>query len=617
MKKCMSIMLSLVLIMNLFSGLVFAADATEPDLVTEFVDNVFELSNKNQFVDLLELIHKLDERDDMLEAYENAFDSLLPGQRNRVESFGVTLKAVEAFLDYILQEEYDKNALEEYLGLKNKPADKDAFKASILAREVEFRNALEVAGADIALLDAGFERMDKVFSLLNKAALANTLKFSVPFLISSTNKSQLTQDTTQTALLILLGNEFIVDDIESNEPVYKSIDELIHCYNDASRNDQAAMYKYLDDFGFILLRETGNTNSGNNNPASTIADTTLLDELLAESPFTFVKNAETTVNMVDLLAANAKKVEIKTELGSILMNKNTADMFKLLETLTLSIGVIDNSSLSEAIQKVVEDEMVYEFSLVSGETTYHEFKGKVTVTVPYELKIGEDEDTIVVYFINDAGELEMISDCEYADGMVTFRTNHFSLYMIKSNLIEFTDKEGWYENYIEFLSSRGIMKGKGNKKFDPNGIFTRAEAIQTLANLSGVTLVAPIENPFEDVDKGAWYAGAVNWAKEIELANGYDGYFNPMEPIKRQDLAVLIQRYVELVLEAELPMNVVAMEFADYDNVSDYAIVSVGLLQRSGIIGGTPEGKFLPGKSASRSEAAKVFTVLLKMLKDL
>jgi hypothetical protein len=161
------------------------------------------------------------------------------------------------------------------------------------------------------------------------------------------------------------------------------------------------------------------------------------------------------------------------------------------------------------------------------------------------------------------------------------------------------------------------MNGKGEKEFDPNGSFTRAEAIQTLANLSGVTLTAPIENPFEDVDKGDWYAGAVSWAKENELANGYDGFFNPMEPIKRQDLAVLIQRYVELVLDANLPMNVDAMEFADANNISDYATVSVGMLQRSGIIGGTPEREFLPGKSASRSEAAKVFTGLVKMLKDL
>lgn len=629
MKKILSSIITLVLVLNLLSVPIFAAEATDKDLVDEFVDNVFELKNKNQFVDLLDLLHTVSDTDGVLDAYEAAFKLLAGSQQARLESFGVTVDAVGAFLQYILTEDYDKDKLEDYLGLNGGKEDKDAFKASIIAREIEFRTELENAGADVSALDTGFERMDKIFALLNTAKFMKTHGIAIPFLINLKDDDKnnvkdnlmLTLDSDKAEVLIQLANEQLVDKIENTKPVLDGIQEFVDFYND-SGSDQQAMYDYLDEYGFIrVLNKPKNTD--NNGTNGNVSDITIIEELIPEELIPGNLNVAVTVNMIELLKLNKNKVQIDIpdfigdRKASVVFDKKTAAMFAEIEDLRLSIEEYS----SDEIKALVGSHLVYEFTLSSGEgesiINYHEFDGKVTVNLPYELKIGEDEDSIVVYYINENNELEMIKDCDYKDGMISFNTNHFSLFMIKSNAIEFDDTEGWYKNYVEFLSSRGIMNGKGDKKFDPNGIFTRAEAIQTLANISGVDLTSYTDNPFEDVSATDWYAKSISWAESVGLAKGNQGKFNPMDQIKRQDLAVLIQRYVELVKESELPMLVDIIEFEDDDSVSDYAKLSVGMLQGSGIIGGTPEGKFLPGKSASRSEAAKVFTLLVKILKDL
>jgi hypothetical protein len=265
MKRILATLMAFTMLLNLFGVQVFGAEVTEPDLVTAFVDHVFNLKHKDQFVDLIAVIRKVDEKEDMLKAYEKAFNGLTSGQQDRLESFGVTLEAMEAFVDYIMTETYNEKKLEEYLGLSpnpNRPANKAAFRASIEAREGAFRAALEASGASIAALDAGFARMDKLFDLLNDAILLNSLGISVPFLVAQTPNSRFTLDRVEAQKIITIANSKLNNGIENAETVLDGLQEFVDFYNTASPNDRTQLYRYFSRFGFVRLVTGGGPGGG-------------------------------------------------------------------------------------------------------------------------------------------------------------------------------------------------------------------------------------------------------------------------------------------------------------------------------------------------------------------
>ena len=92
----------------------------------------------------------------------------------------------------------------------------------------------------------------------------------------------------------------------------------------------------------------------------------------------------------------------------------------------LKVESVDKSTLSEEDRKVAGDNPVFEITFGSN-TNFGD--GKATFTVPYTLPSGKSADKVKVYCIKDGAVAETI-DGTYADGKVTFGTNHLSLYSI-------------------------------------------------------------------------------------------------------------------------------------------------------------------------------------------
>ena len=92
----------------------------------------------------------------------------------------------------------------------------------------------------------------------------------------------------------------------------------------------------------------------------------------------------------------------------------------------LKVSSVDKSTLSDADKKVVGDNPVFEISF--GENTNFG-DGTATFTVPYALPDGKSASDLKVFCIKDGAVAETLS-CTYADGKVTFGTNHLSMYSI-------------------------------------------------------------------------------------------------------------------------------------------------------------------------------------------
>ena len=322
----------------------------------------------------------------------------------------------------------------------------------------------------------------------------------------------------------------------------------------------------------------------------------------------------------EAIKGNIDELKISSNTANLTFDKESlAKINKNLSgDLSINMEKLDTASLSKDAQEKIKDRPVYDFTVKSGDKTISEFGGNVKVEVPYTLKAGENPNSIVIFYIDDNGELTEVPNCVYnqATGMVSFITNHFSKYAVLYNEVRFNDVSGWYADYVNFLAARNIIKGTGANTFSPEKNITRAEFVTILANLSGQKLSGNHKSQFSDVSETDWYFEEVQWAYENKIITGTNGKFNPKETIIRQDMALILARYAEYVAKYKLPETTTALNFTDSDLIASYTIEAVKAMQNAGIISGNSDGSFAPKANATRAQTAKMITVLIKNMAD-
>ncbi len=110
--------------------------------------------------------------------------------------------------------------------------------------------------------------------------------------------------------------------------------------------------------------------------------------------------------------------------------------------------------------------------------------------------------------------------------------------------VKFTDVPAgsYYEEAVRWALNAGIVKGGGKKKFNPNQAITRAGAVTFLYRAAGSPATA-LANRFTDVDAGAYYAKAVEWAVAKGVAGGKGGKtFSPNTACTRAEVVTFLYR---------------------------------------------------------------------------
>lgn len=171
----------------------------------------------------------------------------------------------------------------------------------------------------------------------------------------------------------------------------------------------------------------------------------------------------------------------------------------------------------------------------------------------------------------------------------------------------FTDLKdsAWAEEAILALYDMGIVSGKGEKKFAPNDVISRAELITMIVN--AYKLDAEASEEFLDVNSGDWCYDSVMTAKAAGIASGdEENCFNPNASVTRQDMAVLIYRAMGQPEAEETEL------FSDDSLISDYAKEAVYCLKELNIVNGMENGEFAPLATATRAQCAKILYSVLK-----
>lgn len=167
------------------------------------------------------------------------------------------------------------------------------------------------------------------------------------------------------------------------------------------------------------------------------------------------------------------------------------------------------------------------------------------------------------------------------------------------------DRNAWYHDGVHYYLAAGLMVGTSDAAFAPQETTSRAMIVTVLWRLAGCPAGDETAD-FTDVAQGTWYTEAVRWAAGQGIVEGYgDGTFGPNDPITREQMAVMLYRYVQNGGGGFTGRWAFPLDYADADQVSDWAYEALCWMTMYGIIQGTGDGSTLsPGAGASRVEAA-------------
>jgi len=212
---------------------------------------------------------------------------------------------------------------------------------------------------------------------------------------------------------------------------------------------------------------------------------------------------------------------------------------------------------------------------------------------------------------NETEEFELLKSWIVA-GQLQFKAPHYSYYTLAEYTPGFNDiSNHWAQGVINKMAAKGIVEGRSEEIFDPQGEITRAEFITMLMN--AFDYEATITTSFEDTNVNDWFYTPVNAGKALGLVNGVgQNQFNPNTSITRQDMVVMMARF----FEEETAERLVASEdmFGDSSNASAYAKSYINGAAEVKIVSGDGEG-FKPLNNATRAESLKMIDNLLIYLK--
>jgi len=170
--------------------------------------------------------------------------------------------------------------------------------------------------------------------------------------------------------------------------------------------------------------------------------------------------------------------------------------------------------------------------------------------------------------------------------------------------VSFVDVTGkdWFYNSVRQIYTLGIMNGVSDTEFAPDANMSRAMAV-TVIYRSSDRQFSGKSSGFADVSEGKWYSSAVNWAYEKGVVKGRtETTFVPDGKVTRGEFAVMLDRF-DGTQEKQIAEKKDG-DLADMDKIPSYAKASVVRMFRAGIINGRPGGVFDADDYVTRAEAA-------------
>ncbi len=260
---------------------------------------------------------------------------------------------------------------------------------------------------------------------------------------------------------------------------------------------------------------------------------------------------------------------------------------------------VEIKDVSSEHQQNLPGKQVFSLTVSSGNSTISNFGGKVIVSLPYELKVGETADKVTVWHLADDGTMTEIP-CTYdpVTKLATFEVTHFSMYAVGvadaatwSNPFSDVSNSDWFYGAVEFANRNGLFAGTGADTFSPNSPMTRAMLWTVLGRLDGQSLSG-----------SGVFDAARSWAMGAGITDGT----NPDGSITREQMVTILWRYAGSPNTGDE-----LSKFSDGKNVASYAADAMAWAVEKGIVTGA-NGALMPKDNATRAQVAAILQRFIK-----
>ena len=161
-----------------------------------------------------------------------------------------------------------------------------------------------------------------------------------------------------------------------------------------------------------------------------------------------------------------------------------------------------------------------------------------------------------------------------------------------SATLPFTDVSAgaWYLDAVSYVYANGLMDGTSGTTFEPDANMTRAMVWAILARVDGETVTGT-----------NWIETAREWA----MAEGVSDGENASGYVTREQLATMLYRYVVYKgYDVSIGEDTNILSYADFADLSEYAIPAMQWACGAGIVNGTSESTLTPQGEATRAQVA-------------
>lgn len=163
----------------------------------------------------------------------------------------------------------------------------------------------------------------------------------------------------------------------------------------------------------------------------------------------------------------------------------------------------------------------------------------------------------------------------------------------------------WYYKAVQFVRENGLMLGTDEDEFSPNLQTSRGMFVTILYRMVKEPDVMNVGN-FTDVKRSQYYAKAVDWAYENDIAKGISKTeFAANSSITREQLAVILYRYAAF-MGYDTSAKTEIGNYIDSSTISGYAIPAMQWAVATGLIKGRSETEIAPYGKATRAEMAAI-----------
>jgi len=320
-------------------------------------------------------------------------------------------------------------------------------------------------------------------------------------------------------------------------------------------------------------------------------------------------------------SASADGVEVELPAGSVALDRAAlAAVSAGGADATVSVVRADNGKLTAAQKEALGSQagtaLVFDVSILSGGQKMTALGGgTLRVAVPYVPKAGEDVSKLVVWFVGDDGAIEPKTGAyDGSTGRFTFQTKYLSRYVLVSFPFADVAADSWYYGSAAYAYLNGLFAGTSDTTFSPETAMTRGMLVTVLYRMAG-SPEAAASAAFTDVAADSYCAKAAAWAAANKLAAGYGGgAFGPDDPVTREQLAAILYRYAQYKNYDTTQGGMAVREFADYGDISEYALSPMIWAVNAGLIKGAGN-RLTPQGNAARAQAAAILRRFCQNLK--